>query len=510
MRFKINWCFKLFIFIILFFIMQKESFSRQPSVAGQFYPAQPPELKTTIKSYFDKIKDLPQPEGTLLGLISPHAGYIFSGQVAAYSYKFLSQYKFDNPIIILIGQSHYFHLSNAVLYSKDSFLTPLGEVKIEKKFIDILLEKKELFSDQETPHLPEHSLEVQIPFLQYVYSNNFTIVPILVSRFDYEKSYRIASIIAETIKNYSTKRKIIIVCSTDMSHYPKYDDAVKIDSQAIELLKKYDPKKYFEELPKLERTKIANLHCVFCGDTAVGITLIATKLLGGDKVLVLKYANSGDVELYGDKSRVVGYVSAAFVKSVSTKEGQKSMKETEFKISLENQKILLSLARKTIEEYLKTGKVLEYKTDNKELLTPSAVFVTLTKKGELRGCIGTTFPQYPLYQAVINMAIAAATEDPRFPPVTLDELKDIKIEISILSPLKRVFSHKDIKEKVHGVVVRREGRSGLFLPQVWEQLPKKEEFLSQLCWGKAGLPPNAWQDPKTELYVFTVFAFEEE
>jgi len=367
-----------------------------------------------------------------------------------------------------------------------------------------------LFSEQETPHLPEHSLEVQIPFLQYVYSNNFTIVPILVSRFDYEKSYRIASIIAETIKNYSTKRKIIIVCSTDMSHYPKYDDAVKIDSQAIELLKKYDPKKYFEELPKLERTKIANLHCVFCGDTAVGITLIATKLLGGDKVLVLKYANSGDVELYGDKSRVVGYVSAAFVKSVSTKEGQKSMKETEFKISLENQKILLSLARKTIEEYLKTGKVLEYKTDNKELLTPSAVFVTLTKKGELRGCIGTTFPQYPLYQAVINMAIAAATEDPRFPPVTLDELKDIKIEISILSPLKRVFSHKDIKEKVHGVVVRREGRSGLFLPQVWEQLPKKEEFLSQLCWGKAGLPPNAWQDPKTELYVFTVFAFEEE
>lgn len=186
------------------------------------------------------------------------------------------------------------------------------------------------------------------------------------------------------------------------------------------------------------------------------------------------------------------------------------MKETEFKISEANQKILLSLARKAIEEYLKTGNVLEYKTDDKELLTPSAVFVTLTKKGQLRGCIGTTFPQHPLYQAVINMAIAAATEDPRFPPVNLDELKDIKIEISILSPLKRVFSYKDIKEKVHGVVVRREGRSGLFLPQVWEQLPKKEEFLSQLCWGKAGLPPNAWQDPKTELYIFTVFAFEEE
>ncbi|MCX7911259.1 MAG: AmmeMemoRadiSam system protein A, partial [Endomicrobia bacterium] len=110
---------------------------------------------------------------------------------------------------------------------------------------------------------------------------------------------------------------------------------------------------------------------------------------------------------------------------------------------------------------------------------------------------------------VINMAIAAATEDPRFPQVTLEELDDIKIEISVLSPLKRVFSHKEIKEKVHGVVVRSGGKSGLFLPQVWEQLPKKEQFLSELCWGKAGLPPNAWQDPKTELYVFTVFAFEE-
>jgi AmmeMemoRadiSam system protein B/AmmeMemoRadiSam system protein A len=508
---KIKYYLKLFGFLLIFIsVMQEESYSRQPAVAGQFYPAESTELKNTIKSYFDKIKDLPQPEGEILGLISPHAGYIFSGQVAAYTYKFLSQYKLDNPIVILIGQSHYFYLSKATLYSKDSFLTPLGEVKLEKNLITELLKNKDLFIDDPQAHLPEHSLEVQLPFLQYIYSNNFTIVPILVSRFDYDKSFRVASVISETIKNYKTKRKIIVICSTDMSHYPKYDDAVKIDNQAIELVKKYDPKKYFDEIPKLEQTKMANLHCVFCGETAVGITMITTKLFGGDKVLVLKYANSGDVQLYSDKSRVVGYTSIAFIKSVSIKEGQKSMKETEFKISEENQKILLSLARKAIEEYLKTGKVLEYKTDNKELLTPSAVFVTLTERGQLRGCIGTTFPQYPLYQAVINMAIAAATEDPRFPPVNLDELKDIKIEISILSPLKRVFSYKDIKEKVHGVVVRREGRSGLFLPQVWEQIPKKEEFLSQLCWSKAGLPPNAWQDPKTELYVFTVFAFEEE
>jgi AmmeMemoRadiSam system protein A len=296
-----------------------------------------------------------------------------------------------------------------------------------------------------------------------------------------------------------------------MSHYPKYEDAIKVDNQAIEVVKVYDPKKYFDEIPKLEKTNVRNLHCVFCGETAVGITMITTKILGGNKTLVLKYANSGDVSFYGDKSRVVGYLSLAFLKSAKLQEGKtKDMKEEEFKIKEENQKILLSLARQAIREYLKTGKIIDYKTTDKELLEPAAVFVTLTKRGQLRGCIGTTIPQFPLYQAVINMAIAAATEDPRFEPMSLSELDEVKIEISILSPLKRVFSYKDIKEKVHGVVVRREGRSGLFLPQVWEQLPKKEQFLSELCWSKAGLSPNAWQDPKTELYVFTVFAFEEE
>lgn len=506
---------QVLIFLFILFIMSEDSFSqtrREPVVAGQFYPADPVELKKTIKDYFDNIPSLPKPKGELLGIISPHAGYIFSGQVAAYSYKFLSSYKFNNPVIVLIGQSHNFHLSKPSLYTGYSFLTPLGEVKTEQKLVQELLKIQDCFEDSPQVHIPEHSLEVQLPFLQYIYKE-FTIVPILVSRFDYEYANKISGKLSETVKNYSkvTNKRIIIVCSTDMSHYPKYEDAVKVDNQAIELVKLYDPIKYFKELPRLEKTKIANLHCVFCGETAVGISMIVTKLLGGDNVEILKYANSGDVTFYGDKSRVVGYLAAAFIKKGSISEGKQNMKEeqSEFKISEKNQKELLSLARRAIKEYITAGKVIDYKTDDKELLTPRAVFVTLTKKGELRGCIGTTFPQYPLYQAVINMAIEAATGDPRFAPVTVEELDEIHIEISILSPLKRVFSHKDIKEHVHGVVVRSGGRSGLFLPQVWEQLPKKEQFLSHLCWGKAGLPPNAWQDPKTELYVFTVFAFEE-
>ncbi|MCS7227377.1 MAG: AmmeMemoRadiSam system protein B [Endomicrobia bacterium] len=495
--------------------MIEGSFGRTPSVAGQFYPDNPEELKSVIHKYFVNIKTLPQPSGEILGVISPHAGYVFSGQVAAYSYKYIQQYKFDNPVIILIGQSHYFRLTKPTVYSKDNFFTPLGEVKLESELIKELLKNKTYFDDNPQPHLPEHSLEVQLPFLQYMFKK-FTILPILVSKFDYSFCYKIAEYMVQLIKNYSDKsnRKILVVCSTDMSHYPKYEDAVKIDLLGIELLKFYDPKKYFDELPKLEQTKMKNLHCVFCGETAVGLTMLITKLLGGNYIEVLKYSNSGDVESYGDKFRVVGYLSAAFLKKSEVQhhqEEKKNMKKeySEFKISEKNQKELLTLARNAIKEYLTTGKILEYKTEDKELLTPAAVFVTLTKKGQLRGCIGTTFPQYPLYQAVIHMAISAATEDPRFPAMIIDELDDVKIEISVLSPLKRVFSHKEIKEHIHGVVVRSGGRSGLFLPQVWEQLPKKEQFLSQLCWSKAGLPPNAWQDPKTELYIFTVFAFEE-
>ncbi len=487
--------------------------SREPAVAGQFYPKEKSELVTIVKTFLDSAKPDVSVEGEILGIISPHAGYIFSGSVAGFAYKYLSQYKLTNPIIILIGQSHYYYLAKPVVYNKSNFKTPLGEVMLEKEFISMLTSKKEqIFDTDPKAHLPEHSLEVQLPFLQCIYKE-FTIVPILVSRYDYVQSQQIAQKIVDVIKSYKnvSSRKIVIVCSTDMSHYPSYENAIEVDNKALKLLQLYDPQRYFSDLIKLEKTKIDNLHCVFCAETAVGITMLITKLLGGDTVKILKYANSGDVKQYGDKSRVVGYCAVAFIRKVNNG-GKQVMekKEPEFKISKENQKILLSLARQAITEYVSSGKVIEYSTEDEELLTPSAVFVTLTKKGQLRGCIGTTFPQYPLYKAVIHSAIAAATEDPRFSPVRLDELKDIKIEISILSPLKRVFSHKEIKEKVHGVVVRRNSRSGLFLPQVWEHFPKKEQFLSELCWSKAGLEPNAWQDSKTELYVFTVFAFEEE
>ncbi|MBU0951771.1 MAG: AmmeMemoRadiSam system protein A [Elusimicrobia bacterium] len=181
----------------------------------------------------------------------------------------------------------------------------------------------------------------------------------------------------------------------------------------------------------------------------------------------------------------------------------------EFKISEKNQKVLLELARRTIRQRLRSKTIPPYITNDKELTAPAAVFVTLNEKHQLRGCIGTTIPQLPLYQAVQQMAVAAAFEDYRFGPVMENEIPDIKIEISVLSPLARVKSAEEIQPNINGVIVRRGGKSGIFLPQVWEQLPDKEGFLNELCTQKAGLEANAWKDPSTELYTFTVFAFEE-
>jgi AmmeMemoRadiSam system protein A len=181
----------------------------------------------------------------------------------------------------------------------------------------------------------------------------------------------------------------------------------------------------------------------------------------------------------------------------------------QFKINEKNQKELLSLARRSIENYLKTGKEPEYITADPLLNAPAAVFVTLTENKELRGCIGNTVAREPLFKAVIHMAIAAATEDPRFHKVSSSELKDVHIEISVLSPFERVSSPEEIKQNVHGVIVKRGMRSGLFLPQVWEHFSNKEDFMGELCCQKAGIDPQAWKDPDTELYTFTVVAFEE-
>ena len=179
-----------------------------------------------------------------------------------------------------------------------------------------------------------------------------------------------------------------------------------------------------------------------------------------------------------------------------------------FSIAPENQSVLFHTARASIEHFLLTGKLPAFASTDNQLKESAAVFVTLTKNGDLRGCIGTTEPEAPLQTAVSRMAVAAAVEDYRFPPVTAAELKEIRIEISVLSPMKRIFNPAEILQNTHGVAVRKGMHSGLFLPQVWEKFPDKEAFMTALCRHKAGLAADAWRKPGTKLQAFTARCFQ--
>lgn len=508
---------------------------RQPAVAGQFYPDNPAELSAFVEKVLANVPDQSAKIGKIkpIAVLVPHAGYVYSAQTAAYSFKLLEG--LDIGTVVLIGNSHYFPIQGAVDLHR-YFKTPLGEIPVNVGLARSIMQKTRYLEENREAHKPEHSLEVELPFLQKIFKN-FTIVPIIVGQINMEECSDIGRAIAASLKEKNLAKKAVIIISSDMSHYPSWANANMVDGASLSAIKKFDPQALMESVSSFENSNIPNEACIFCGKEAVYTGMFAAKALGADKAVVLHYANSGDVT--GDKSRVVGYGAAVFTAPLAKSGvwGQPAKSKTsassitpddppakggepnvghskensmpEFKISEKNQKELLKLARQSIENYLKNQNRTEIKTNDKELLTPAAVFVTLTINHNLRGCIGTTVAQYPLYKAVGEFAIAAAVEDPRFSPLTLDELKNAKIEISVLSPMQKIKSPDEITPNVSGVLVKRGYRSGLFLPQVWEQLPDKEQFMCTLCMEKAGLEADAWKKPDVDLCTFTVFAFQE-
>lgn len=482
-------------------IAKEDMMTRTPAVAGQFYPSDKNELSKIVDEFLSKTKKQ-NLNGKIIGLISPHAGYVFSGQTAAWSYKQVEGEKIET--VILIGSSHNYPVKGAAVWTGGNFSTPLGEVSIDEKLTKELLSSK-IFQSNNNVHIPEHSLEVQIPFLQRVLKN-FKIVAILIND---EQSYKdVAEIIAKTIS--TSKKSVLLVASTDMTHYPVKKDAEIVDKDILKTIEKFNPAELIRVNDNWLSKNIPELHCTLCGLPSVLTVMETSKILGADKSVIINYSNSA-ASSYGDANKVVGYGAAAFVKTTGSRKPEVGS-EKEFSLTKDAQKELLQIARNSIDVYLTTGKIPKFTTTNPELLNNGAVFVTLEKNHNLRGCIGTTEARMPIYEAVTQLAIASAVEDYRFSPVTKNELKDVKIEISVLSPLKKISSATEIIEGKHGVVVKKGSRSGLFLPQVWEhpELSKKEAFLSELCRQKAGLETDAWKKGDADLYTFTVFAFKEE
>jgi len=348
----------------------------------------------------------------------------------------------------------------------------------------------------------EHCLEVQLPFLQRVLKD-FRIVPILMTECSPAECETVAEAVAEACRG----QNVLLVASSDLSHFPAYEDAVRSDKEMMQSWTTLDPAKILATDRALMSEGINNLACSACGRDAIVTTIMAAKLLGADKVRLLNYANSGDV--MGDHSRVVGYGAAVIYQSEAPASGT---------LSPELRKKLLALARGVIEAAVRQQPIPDMKIEDAALQEHRGAFVTIKDRHRaetLRGCIGNFIAHEPLYKVVQKMALASATQDARFfgDQVTPDELKDIDIEISVLSPLTPIADPMKIELGKHGIYITNDkvGARGVFLPQVAPETGwSKEEFLSHCARDKAGLPADAWKnDPDTKVLVFTAEVFGE-
>jgi len=489
---------KIFLLFFIFMVMLTDPVHarvKKADLAGTWYSGSKKELAVQINSYLDKA-EAAEIDGRIIGVISPHAGYIYSGPVAAYTYKSIKN--MDIKTVVVVGFSHRMAYDGIAVFNEEAYQTPIGIAGMNTGLVKKLIRRHKKIYSYPAAFKGENSVEMQIPFLQTVLKDS-KLVLIAIGEQSRENSQIIAKALYNVLK---TESNFILIASTDMSHYLSYNEANRVDKDTISLIKRFDPDKLYTESLLVD-------HRLMCGYGAICAVMQAAELLGADKLEVLKYANSGDTA--GDKQKVVGYLSAVIYKKSPKSEIQDSKKQGEKQMLSENQrKRLLHIARETIKAYIETGKKLKFEENDPTLNREMGAFVTLHHKGQLRGCIGNIIGKGPLYLTVKDMAIQSSTADPRFSEVTASELKDIDIEISVLSELEKIDDPALIEMGKHGVLVRSGFRSGVFLPQVATETGwSREEFMSNLCSHKAGLPPDAWKTGKCDIYVFTAEVFGE-
>ncbi|MBU1147346.1 MAG: AmmeMemoRadiSam system protein B [Candidatus Omnitrophica bacterium] len=495
---------KIFIAVFLIFLFSCTSSSseevRKPAVAGAFYPGDKDVLEDTIATFLNNAERL-DINGRIIAVMAPHAGYVYSGQVAAYSFKQLDGRDIDS--VVIMCSSHTARFSGIAIDDSDTWQTPLGSVALDRKLADRLTGFDKGIAYNKKVHERDHTLEVELPFLQTVLKKDFKIVPLLFGNMD-ENSYKI---LAQALSRHLGENGTIVI-STDMSHYPRYDDANSIDQKTLEIIKELDVYKLEEHLDKIESLGISGEQTLCCGIDGVKTVIELCNILGGCKAEVLKYANSGDVAI-GDKSRVVGYGSMVFYIPERKEEKGEIIMKDEY-LNKEEKKKLMKIAKASIIESV-TGKKGFYPEVTEERLKENCgAFVTIKKHGQLRGCIGYIIAVKPLHETVKDVARSAAINDHRFSPMTEEELKDMEIEISALTPLKRIDDVNEIEVGKHGLYMKRGFYSGILLPQVateygWD----RETFLKHTC-QKAGLPVTAWKDDSTEIYIYSAEVFGEE
>ncbi|MFA5794699.1 MAG: AmmeMemoRadiSam system protein B [Candidatus Brocadiia bacterium] len=466
--------------------------TRPPALAGSWYKGSADELRKDIRQYLDKA-DV-KPLADVSALIVPHAGHQYSGPGAAYAYKAAGSNIYKR--IILMGPNHQpYRFKGIAVTGMSAYRTPLGLVEIDTVACKKLLDKGGIFSNQPEAEMPEHSLEIQLPFIQMVFPG-CKLVPLIVDSLGDKDSRTAAEALKEIIDGQT-----LLIASSDFTHFGESfgyvpfkdnvkDNLKKLDGGAIEQILKLSPDGFIKYLGATGAT--------ICGHNP--ITLLLHLLPAGSKAELLKYYTSGD--LTGDYNHTVSYAAIAFSRAGAAEES--------YLLGDAEQKFLLKLARQTLQTYLKSGKQPEV-DDSK--LTPRlkqkfGVFVSLHQNKQLRGCIGN-FEPVVLYKAVMKQVADSATGDPRFEPMTAVEEPRTQIEISVMSPMKRIDSYKEIIVGTHGVYIKKGMHGATFLPQVApEQGWDRDTMLQYLC-QKAGLEADAYKDKGMEFLVYTAQVFGE-
>ena len=476
-----------------------ESAIRPPAVAGQFYPSDPEKLKLAIEKFLQDSSAIPMEKP--VAIIVPHAGYIYSGQIAADAYRQVMGRQYNT--IVILGVNHTSPTFNGVSVGDYSaFRTPLGIIPVDEEIRSALLaESKDCVQSREV-HEKEHSIEVQLPFIQVLFPNA-RIVPVVIHPPDLKMCVRFGQALAKVLKG----RQALIVISSDLSHYPAYENAVKADRQTLETIVSLDSGRISSLMKELD---LPNLETRACGEAAIIAGVTAAKALGAKRAVVVGYANSGDIPV-GDRSKTVGY--GAVVLAPGDAPGSTAVlvrpapPTSATPLQNPEKKTLLTFARETILRYLTTQTIPLARNFPSRLDFPQGVFVTLRKNGELRGCIGHMSQDMELDKTVEAMALEAAFNDPRFPPVQLSEVKNLEIEISVLTPMKPINKSDEIVVGRDGVLLSKAGRSAVFLPQVaTEEHWSREEMLDHLC-EKAGMAAGCWRrDASFQVFQAEVFS----
>ncbi|MBN2608440.1 MAG: AmmeMemoRadiSam system protein B [Candidatus Fermentibacteraceae bacterium] len=448
--------------------------ARPPVCSGRFYPADPGVLEAMVDSLLEPRTSTGSGGAVIAGVV-PHAGYVFSGGTAADFYSAIRGEDID--VVVLVGPSHQVSFPGFSVFQGGSYLTPLGEVPVEQEISGRLLASHPAASFVPAAHEAEHCLEVQLPFLQRVLEPGFSIVPIIVGSADEDQ----LRFMAELILAEAFQRRILVIASCDLSHYPPEELAREVDSMTVAAILAGDAGAFLnatsqEALPE-------GVGTFACGRLPVALVMYYTGFFPGMEPELLSMTTSADFS--GDGSQVVGYASILFTSQEPDPAG--------WSLSVEMGDMLMGIARGSVEAAV-DGTDYSLPADlPRDLTVPRGAFVTLKRNGLLRGCVGSILAVSPLAETVADMARSAALEDPRFIPVSPAELEGLEYEISVLTPLQIVDDWRRVRVGTDGLlVVTGDGRSGVLLPQVpLEQGWDLEEFLQGVCL-KAGLSPEAY------------------